>query len=665
MKKTLTLLIFMSFLSSFYSQTILWSEDCETDPVKLLVLDVDNSGTTWGIASSAANAHGGLRYMTSAYNVNGSPNNDELITSTSILCPANQTITWSFWAKSFNTNFPETFRVNVSSNNGATWTTIATETNIPATYINYSYNLSSYAGQSIKIKIVHISVDMDNLFVDDLSLIASPLAASPTVSTTSVTSIANTSATSGGNVTAAGTAAVTARGVCWSTSQNPTTANSKTVDGTGTGIFSSNITGLTPNTAYYVRAYATSTNGTSYGNQFTFTTLNPCSISQEVFLTNIAFLDQATANNASTYFSTYSLPSTIAYNSANPNNYLDVGKPVRFKIQCKNLKQNGNSIVSGLCKLRTTDPNITITDSLAGLNNVGYNSQAWSQNEFEIVVSNTVTNAYTAYVDFIVQEGATEYKTKCIPIPVKPFLSPSHTIDDDSNPDSQGNGNLICESGEIIETLPYLNNASQFNASYVAGFLKNLDGLSGINIKNNVLGSSGTIYAQSWWNFSFGAPQPINAGLANTQPEYDFVFDYNYPSTYQFKLYLEACGGFYLFGANNNSTLIRTSIDLIYNLGSPSVPITVGVAENDKIGIQIFPNPTKNVIIINHAAFVSGKNSNSVKITNLLGQNLYTSAINNNSYTIDLSTIGTTGIYFIEILDHDNKTITNKKIILE
>ncbi len=94
----------------------------------------------------------------------------------------------------------------------------------------------------------------------------------PTVTTTAVTSIMQTSATSGGNVTSDGGTTVTARGVCWSTTTNPTTSNSKTLDGSGTGVFVSAISGLQSNTTYYVRAYATNSNGTSYGNQLTFTT---------------------------------------------------------------------------------------------------------------------------------------------------------------------------------------------------------------------------------------------------------------------------------------------------------------------------------------------------------------------------------------------------------
>jgi hypothetical protein len=93
------------------------------------------------------------------------------------------------------------------------------------------------------------------------------------LTTAAVTGLTTTGATSGGTITSDGGSAVTARGVCWSTSVNPTTANSKTVDGMGTGTYPSSITGLTANTTYHVRAYATNGNGTYYGNDITFTTL--------------------------------------------------------------------------------------------------------------------------------------------------------------------------------------------------------------------------------------------------------------------------------------------------------------------------------------------------------------------------------------------------------
>lgn len=65
---------------------------------------------------------------------------------------------------------------------------------------------------------------------------------------------------------------ITARGVCWNTSANPTTSNSKTTDGTGSGDLVSRITGLSANTVYYARAYATNAGGTTYSTQMQFTT---------------------------------------------------------------------------------------------------------------------------------------------------------------------------------------------------------------------------------------------------------------------------------------------------------------------------------------------------------------------------------------------------------
>jgi hypothetical protein len=94
----------------------------------------------------------------------------------------------------------------------------------------------------------------------------------PSVTTTDVSSISGTSATTGGNVTDQGSSEVTARGVCWGTTANPTISGSKTSDGTGTGTFTSSITGLTPGTAYHVRAYATNSEGTNYGANVTFST---------------------------------------------------------------------------------------------------------------------------------------------------------------------------------------------------------------------------------------------------------------------------------------------------------------------------------------------------------------------------------------------------------
>ncbi len=91
-----------------------------------------------------------------------------------------------------------------------------------------------------------------------------------TVTTTAITGTGDTTAGSGGNITSDGGAAITERGVCWSTSDNPLTLHSKTSNGTGSGIFNSALTGLTPGTTYHVRAYAVNSKGTAYGNDVSY-----------------------------------------------------------------------------------------------------------------------------------------------------------------------------------------------------------------------------------------------------------------------------------------------------------------------------------------------------------------------------------------------------------
>jgi hypothetical protein len=95
---------------------------------------------------------------------------------------------------------------------------------------------------------------------------------SPSLTTTTVTGVTSTTATTGGTITDQGTSAVTVRGVCWGATENPTIDDSKTTDGTGTGSFTSTITGLTPGSVYHCRAYATNGEGTGYGADIQFST---------------------------------------------------------------------------------------------------------------------------------------------------------------------------------------------------------------------------------------------------------------------------------------------------------------------------------------------------------------------------------------------------------
>jgi uncharacterized protein (TIGR02145 family) len=93
------------------------------------------------------------------------------------------------------------------------------------------------------------------------------------LTTTAISSLRSAGASIGGNISSDGDAWISARGLVYSTSTNPTLSNTVFTIGSGTGSFSGTLTGLSPNTTYYVRAYATNGVGTAYGNEVSFTTL--------------------------------------------------------------------------------------------------------------------------------------------------------------------------------------------------------------------------------------------------------------------------------------------------------------------------------------------------------------------------------------------------------
>lgn len=94
-----------------------------------------------------------------------------------------------------------------------------------------------------------------------------------TVETTSVSDVTSCTAKIITKVTDEGSDIVSGTGVCWGTTTNPDLTNNVSNVGAGSGEFTSILTGLTPNTTYYVRAFATNKTGTAYGSNLSFTTL--------------------------------------------------------------------------------------------------------------------------------------------------------------------------------------------------------------------------------------------------------------------------------------------------------------------------------------------------------------------------------------------------------
>ncbi len=228
-----------------------------------------NASTTYYVrayaTNSAGTAYGDQKSFTtspSATVPSVTTANVTNITSTTAISGGNVTSTGGAavtlrgvcWSTSQN---PTIFNAHTSDGSGTGSFVSSLEGLLPST----TYYIRAYATNS-----------QGTAYGNQLSFTTSPTITIPTVTTASVTNITSSTATSGGNVTASGGAAVSARGVCWSTSQNPTLSDNHSTDGSGTGTFVSNLTGLSPSTTYYVRAYATNSQGTAYGNQVSFTT---------------------------------------------------------------------------------------------------------------------------------------------------------------------------------------------------------------------------------------------------------------------------------------------------------------------------------------------------------------------------------------------------------
>lgn len=171
--------------------------------------------------------------------------------------------------KKASNKFDLTILVYKSDEAGSLLTFKTTEylevTNVEMANSNILYSYFGTA-QSRFGKVDHIFVELSGgaTFEED---------GKPILITYTISNISKTSADVGGEVTSEMGSSVTQRGVCYSISPNPTTSGTCTANGTGTGSFSSNISGLSENTTYYVRAFATNANGTGYGNQNTFRTL--------------------------------------------------------------------------------------------------------------------------------------------------------------------------------------------------------------------------------------------------------------------------------------------------------------------------------------------------------------------------------------------------------
>lgn len=325
-----------------------------------------------------------------------------------------------------------------------------------------------------------------------------------TVTTSNVSSITTNSAICGGNVTNDGGATVTARGVCWSTNQNPTINDSHTNDGTGTGSFTSNITGLSAGTVYYVRAYATNSAGTSYGEQKTFTTL--------------ADMPTITTNNVS------NIASTTATCGGNVTN--NGGATVTARGVCYGPYPNTLIISND----HTTDGSGTgsFTSSITGLspgntyyvrayatNSVGtaygetktFTTPATTPTVTTNDVSNIATTAATCGGNVTATGGATVTERGiCWSTSQNPTISGSHTAN------GSGTGSFTCYMTGLTQGTTYYVRAYATNSAGTSyGETKTFITLSLPTVTSNFMSSVTMTTATSGGNVTDEGSAPVTA----------------------------------------------------------------------------------------------------------------------------------------------------------
>jgi hypothetical protein len=159
------------------------------------------------------------------------------------------------WSTNQNFN-PDTVVVNRTSNGTGSGNFTSIVSNV---LLSTSYYIRAYAVNNIGVS-----------YGNQVTVTIFPTA--PILNTVDITQITGASAISGGEITSDGGAPVTLKGLCWNTSTNPITSNSHTTNGEGMDAFTATLSGLLPNTLYYVRAYAVNKIGTAYGVEKTFQT---------------------------------------------------------------------------------------------------------------------------------------------------------------------------------------------------------------------------------------------------------------------------------------------------------------------------------------------------------------------------------------------------------
>ena len=407
------------------------------------------------------------------------------------------------------------------------------------------------------------------IYNSDLSVISSVTetinvsAVIPQITTLEPNRISSTKAYSGGNITFDGGAPITARGVCWSTSQNPKISTNKTLNGSGVGEFESFISGLTPETTYYIRAYAINEAGVAYGNQKDFTTMKPAT---------------------SPTVSTYSVNNIIATSATTGGNVTsDGGDPVIVKGVCYGkdphpttddlYTTDGDGLGSFTSNLNDLEPNTTYYVRAYALNNIdwGYGNEVSFKTDPPPTVPTVSTNPIINIGTTSANSGGTIIATGGSEILMKGVCwstSQNPTTDNPEMLTTNGSGSNSYSSyiSGLMPNTTYYVRAYAINSSGTGygnqrSFKTDPDGGTVTDIDGNVY-KTVKIGDQVWMaenlkvtHYPDGTPIPNGAGVDRYYDNDDFWFVYNDNLSYE-----DSYGLLYTWSAATNGAAASSSI---------------------------------------------------------------------------------------------------------
>jgi hypothetical protein len=337
---------------------------------------------------------------------------------------------------------------------------------------------------------------------------------------------------------------------------------------------------------------------------------------------------------------------------SNPENLIMPGMNNTFKL---NLQNNTSGLITSVNSvLVSLDPTVSVISEPVIFNEIPMGDTAWSNTCFEIQLPETfpLDGQYSFSLYGSSPDVTDNFWIGDFIIPVlKKF--PFMTVDDDNNPDSQGNGNETLEPGESVEFVAKIDNKSIETLYNVYGQLSTEHWF--IQIWNNITGVDGIVYDTA----SYNNGNPIQPNSSGQTPIHDFVFDYIGDATYLTNFLLKIFG--YVSGEeatnwDEGGIKMKWGIPIVLNESYPPSDITEPNDLNDQL--LIYPNPVSDILTIEYDNIDKKLTNVKLYISDIYGRVIRSENVQPGKGRLHLNISGfSPGLYIVKLNQVSKKVI--------